>query len=108
MIFGTKHAIIRYAFRSSNIARSVFLLLKDQTALWPITLLESSIPSNDPRTNWTIFFWQSAIDRPKNSVKTANRAGVAQLVEHPICNRAVGSSSLSASTISPSHHVLTH
>ena len=26
-------------------------------------------------------------------------AGVAQLVEHPICNRAVGSSSLSTSTI---------
>ena len=28
-----------------------------------------------------------------------HRAGVAQLVEHPICNRAVGSSSLSTSTI---------
>ena len=41
-------------------------------------------------------------------VEIPPRAGVAQLVEHPICNRAVGSSSLSASTISPSHHVLTH
>ena len=28
-----------------------------------------------------------------------SNAGVAQLVEHPICNRAVGSSNLSASTI---------
>jgi hypothetical protein len=35
-------------------------------------------------------------------------AGVAQLVEHPICNRAVGSSSLSTSTILPTYHVLTH
>ena len=57
MIFGTKHAIIRYAFRINDIARSVFLLLKDQKALWPINLLEPSTPSNNPRTNWTIFFW---------------------------------------------------
>ena len=41
------------------------------------------------------------IDHERNSAKTRSIAGVAQLVEHPICNRAVGSSSLSASTISP-------
>jgi hypothetical protein len=34
-------------------------------------------------------------------VEIPPRAGVAQLVEHPICNRAVGSSSLSTSTILP-------
>ena len=41
------------------------------------------------------------IDRGEISAKKSEFAGVAQLVEHPICNRAVGSSSLSASTISP-------
>ena len=40
------------------------------------------------------------IDPARNSAKKRAVAGVAQLVEHPICNRAVGSSSLSASTIS--------
>ena len=39
------------------------------------------------------------IDPARNSAKKRAVAGVAQLVEHPICNRAVGSSSLSASTI---------
>ncbi len=39
-----------------------------------------------------------AIDAGQNSGKTQRSAGVAQLVEHPICNRAVGSSSLSTST----------
>ena len=39
------------------------------------------------------------IDRRRVSGKTPCSAGVAQLVEHPICNRAVGSSSLSTSTI---------
>ena len=34
-------------------------------------------------------------------LKPSKSAGVAQLVEHPICNRAVGSSSLSTSTILP-------
>ena len=43
----------------------------------------------------------TAIDHAEISVKKPVIAGVAQLVEHPICNRAVGSSSLSASTISP-------
>ena len=38
------------------------------------------------------------IDQAEFSAKTPRNAGVAQLVEHPICNRAVGSSSLSAST----------
>ena len=47
------------------------------------------------------FFHMTAIDHAEISVKTPLIAGVAQLVEHPICNRAVGSSSLSASTISP-------
>ena len=42
----------------------------------------------------------TAIDHAEISVKKPGIAGVAQLVEHPICNRAVGSSSLSASTIS--------
>lgn len=41
----------------------------------------------------------TAIDRTEISGKKPEIAGVAQLVEHPICNRAVGSSSLSASTI---------
>ena len=41
------------------------------------------------------------IDRWGVSGKTPCSAGVAQLVEHPICNRAVGSSSLSTSTILP-------
>ncbi len=41
-----------------------------------------------------------AIDAGHNSGKTQRSAGVAQLVEHPICNRAVGSSSLSTSTTS--------
>ena len=41
------------------------------------------------------------IDRWRVSGKTPCSAGVAQLVEHPICNRAVGSSSLSTSTILP-------
>ena len=41
------------------------------------------------------------IDPASNSGKKRVTAGVAQLVEHPICNRAVGSSSLSASTILP-------
>ena len=41
----------------------------------------------------------TAIDHAEISVKKPRIAGVAQLVEHPICNRAVGSSSLSASTI---------
>ena len=40
----------------------------------------------------------TAIDRTEISGKKPEIAGVAQLVEHPICNRAVGSSSLSAST----------
>ena len=40
----------------------------------------------------------TAIDHAEISVKKPRIAGVAQLVEHPICNRAVGSSSLSAST----------
>ena len=40
------------------------------------------------------------IDAGQNSGKTQRSAGVAQLVEHPICNRAVGSSSLSTSTTS--------
>ena len=44
------------------------------------------------------FFHLTAIDHAGISVKTPVIAGVAQLVEHPICNRAVGSSSLSAST----------
>ena len=48
------------------------------------------------------------IDQAEISATKPENAGVAQLVEHPICNRAVGSSSLSASTTSPSHHVLTH
>jgi hypothetical protein len=43
----------------------------------------------------------TAIDHAEISVKKPRIAGVAQLVEHPICNRAVGSSSLSASTILP-------
>ena len=47
------------------------------------------------------FFHITAIDHAEISVKKPVIAGVAQLVEHPICNRAVGSSSLSASTISP-------
>jgi hypothetical protein len=42
----------------------------------------------------------TAIDRTEISGKKPVIAGVAQLVEHPICNRAVGSSSLSASTTS--------
>ena len=42
----------------------------------------------------------TAIDHAEISVKKPGIAGVAQLVEHPICNRAVGSSSLSASTTS--------
>ena len=46
------------------------------------------------------FFHKTAIDHAEISVKKPVIAGVAQLVEHPICNRAVGSSSLSASTIS--------
>ena len=47
------------------------------------------------------FFRVTAIDHAEISVKKPKTAGVAQLVEHPICNRAVGSSSLSASTILP-------
>ena len=47
------------------------------------------------------FFHITAIDHAEISGKKPVIAGVAQLVEHPICNRAVGSSSLSASTISP-------
>ena len=39
------------------------------------------------------------IDEGVKSGTTRGSAGVAQLVEHPICNRAVGSSSLSTSTI---------
>ena len=46
------------------------------------------------------FFHITAIDHAEISGKKPVVAGVAQLVEHPICNRAVGSSSLSASTIS--------
>ena len=46
------------------------------------------------------FFHITAIDHAEISVKKPVIAGVAQLVEHPICNRAVGSSSLSASTTS--------
>ena len=42
-----------------------------------------------------------SIDGGVKSGKTRVSAGVAQLVEHPICNRAVGSSSLSTSTIPP-------
>ena len=45
------------------------------------------------------FFHITAIDHAEISGKKPVIAGVAQLVEHPICNRAVGSSSLSASTI---------
>ena len=45
------------------------------------------------------FFHITAIDHAEISGKKPFIAGVAQLVEHPICNRAVGSSSLSASTI---------
>ena len=44
------------------------------------------------------FFHKTAIDHAEISGKKPGIAGVAQLVEHPICNRAVGSSSLSAST----------
>ena len=44
------------------------------------------------------FFHITAIDHAEISGKKPFVAGVAQLVEHPICNRAVGSSSLSAST----------
>ena len=47
------------------------------------------------------FFHITAIDHAEISGKKPVIAGVAQLVEHPICNRAVGSSSLSASTIFP-------
>ena len=47
------------------------------------------------------FFQITAIDHAEISGKKRVIAGVAQLVEHPICNRAVGISSLSASTISP-------
>ena len=39
--------------------------------------------------------------RDLHNMARGSDAGVAQLVEHPICNRAVGSSSLSASTTSP-------
>ena len=45
------------------------------------------------------FYTFEGIDPARNSAKKRVVAGVAQLVEHPICNRAVGSSSLSASTI---------
>ena len=45
------------------------------------------------------FYIIEGIDPARNSAKKRAVAGVAQLVEHPICNRAVGSSSLSASTI---------
>ena len=44
------------------------------------------------------FYRIEGIDPSRNSAKKRAVAGVAQLVEHPICNRAVGSSSLSAST----------
>ena len=44
------------------------------------------------------FYLIEGIDPSRNSAKKRAVAGVAQLVEHPICNRAVGSSSLSAST----------
>ena len=44
------------------------------------------------------FYLIEGIDPARNSAKKRAIAGVAQLVEHPICNRAVGSSSLSAST----------
>ena len=54
------------------------------------------------------FYTIEGIDPAWNSAKKRALAGVAQLVEHPICNRAVGSSSLSASTIPPLHNVLTH
>ena len=47
------------------------------------------------------FFHITAIDHAEISGKKPVVAGVAQLVEHPICNRAVGSSSLSASTTPP-------
>ena len=47
----------------------------------------------------------TAIDHAEISVKKPRIAGVAQLVEHPICNRAVGSSSLSASTTPPHENV---
>ena len=47
------------------------------------------------------FYTIEGIDPAQNSAKKRAVAGVAQLVEHPICNRAVGSSSLSASTIYP-------
>ena len=47
------------------------------------------------------FFHITAIDHAEISGKKPVIAGVAQLVEHLICNRAVGSSSLSASTIFP-------
>ena len=49
------------------------------------------------------FYTIEGIDPARNSAKKRAVAGVAQLVEHPICNRAVGSSSLSASTIFPPH-----
>ena len=42
-----------------------------------------------------------SIDERGVSGKTRRSAGVAQLVEHPICNRAVGGSSPSTSTIFP-------
>ena len=48
----------------------------------------------------------TAIDHAEISAKKPKIAGVAQLVEHPICNRAVGSSSLSASTIPPHRTIL--
>ena len=51
------------------------------------------------------FFHITAIDHAEISVKKPVIAGVAQLVEHPICNRAVGSSSLSASTTPPHENV---
>ena len=49
-------------------------------------------------------FVSELLTKQKSLLKSRS-AGVAQLVEHPICNRAVGSSSLSASTTSRSHHV---
>ena len=48
-----------------------------------------------------IFFTLQLLTTQKSLVKDPISAGVAQLVEHPICNRAVGSSSLSASTTFP-------
>ncbi len=47
---------------------------------------------------------QGDITRPNHGQHIAPRAGLAQLVEHLICNQGVGSSSLSAGTINLQQH----